>query len=105
MAIELDTNTIKGWKGDTVEAQNDLFERMLMYVLQRAHNYNVLLSESEWITLARPVVVDHADFYATDMCDDVFAVYEVEDLLKFPGYHAHQEDDAILIKKNISIVW
>ena len=98
MAIELDTNTIKGWKGDTVEAQNELFEHMFMYVLQRAHNYNELLSESEWVQLSRPVVADHADFYATDMLDDVFAVYDVEDLLDFRGYHTHQEDDDKLRK-------
>ena len=42
MAVELDTNTIKGWKGDTVEAQNELFEHMFMFILQRAQNYYTL---------------------------------------------------------------
>jgi hypothetical protein len=100
MADKLGPNIIKGWKGDTVEDQNDLFNHMFMYILQRAHNtpQSGVLSESEWIKLSRPVVFDHADFYATDMFDDVLSAYDVEDLLNFRGYCSHNEDDGILRK-------
>jgi hypothetical protein len=69
---------------------------MLMFILAKEHGFNKLLSESEWITLSRPVVEDYADFYATDMFDDVLIAYDVEDLVKFRGWHTHVGDDGIL---------
>jgi hypothetical protein len=75
MAVELSTDTIKNWKGDTVEAQLDMFKHMLMFILAKEHGLDKLLSESEWVTLSLPVIEDYADFYATDMLDDVLIAY------------------------------
>ena len=96
MAVELNTDTIKNWKGDTAEAQLDLFKHMLMFILAKEHGFDKLLSESAWITLSRPVVEDYADFYATDMLDDVLIAYDVPDLVRFRTWHTHVGDDDIL---------
>ena len=98
MADEFDTNIIPGWKGDTVEGQTELFEHIFMYILQRSQVDDVLLSESEWVKFCKPVVLDHAGFYATDIFDDVLAAYVVEDLLNFRGYCTHHRDENILRK-------
>ena len=96
MAIELNKNTIKNWNGDTAEAQHDLFRHMLMFILAKEQGFDKLLSESEWVTLSRPVVEEYADFYATDMLDDVLIAYDVPDLVQFRTWHIHVGDDDIL---------
>jgi hypothetical protein len=99
MADEFDTNIIPGWKGDTVEAQTELFEHIFMYILQRSQVDDVLLSESEWVKFCKPIVLDYAGFYAADIFDDVLIAYDdVEDLLNFRGYCTHHGDENILRK-------
>jgi hypothetical protein len=98
MAVELSTDTIKNWKGDTVEAQLDMFKHMLMFILAKEHGLDKLLSESEWVTLSLPVIEDYADFYATDMLDDVLIAYDVPDLLLFPDWHTHVGDEELLLQ-------
>ena len=56
------------------------------------------MSDSEWVKLSKPVVLDHAGFYVTDMFDDVLIAYDVEDLLNFRGYRTHDGDEDILRK-------
>ena len=96
MAVELSTDTVKNWKGDTAEVQLDLFKHMLMFILAKEHGFDKLLSESEWVTASLPVIEDSADFYATDMLDDVLIAYDVPDLLLFRHWHVHVGDEELL---------
>ena len=72
------------WSGATCEEQQNLFEHMLMYIvqkdLQKKCGDRLIDYDMEWSIQGVEIMEDYAHFYARDLYTDIMIFYGIDDI-------------------------
>ncbi|CAB3978016.1 Hypothetical predicted protein [Paramuricea clavata] len=87
-------NYLEGWEGIEYdsEVQEEMLDYILMYIIQKQIHENIpYLPQDIWVEKSKPIINDHAFFYAIDVIDDLSILYEFEILM--------DAEDSYLVEK------
>ncbi|CAB4015489.1 Hypothetical predicted protein, partial [Paramuricea clavata] len=73
----------ENWSGGTAEEQQQLYEHMLMYIVQRDLQPKwgeSVIDDKTWHTQGVEIMLDYAHFYAGDLYSDIMIFYGINDI-------------------------